>query len=139
MSDDSRRRGGIDDRADIALPVTSEIGSEGGSYGDPTQQVATFSGEDGIGRSDDSSIAAYATDFESSAAGGVGASPAPAEGMVRYPTEPPYRPSASPGRRFTTRFWRPAIAGAAAGALGAAVMMGLARLRRSRTRRSHAS
>ena len=27
---------------DKNLPVTGEIGSEGGSYGDPTTQVATF-------------------------------------------------------------------------------------------------
>lgn len=34
-----------DDRADKALPVTGEVGSEGGSYADPTNQVAAFEGE----------------------------------------------------------------------------------------------
>lgn len=33
---------GTDDRADKKLPVTGEVGSEGGSYADPTYQVATF-------------------------------------------------------------------------------------------------
>ena len=33
---------GTDDRADKKLPVTGELGSEGGSYGDPTYQVPTF-------------------------------------------------------------------------------------------------
>jgi hypothetical protein len=34
-----------DDRADKKLPVTGEIGSEGGSYGDPTLQISTFDGD----------------------------------------------------------------------------------------------
>lgn len=33
---------GTDDRADKKLPVTGEVGSEGGSYAEPTYQVATF-------------------------------------------------------------------------------------------------
>ena len=33
---------GTDDRADKALPVTGEVGSEGGSYADSTYQVPTF-------------------------------------------------------------------------------------------------
>ena len=36
---------GTDDRADKKLPVTGEVGSEGGSYGDPTMQVATHEGD----------------------------------------------------------------------------------------------
>lgn len=36
-----------DDRADKKLPVTGEVGSEGGSYADPTTQVAEFEGEVG--------------------------------------------------------------------------------------------
>lgn len=31
-----------DDRADKKLPVTGEVGDEGGSFADPTLQVATF-------------------------------------------------------------------------------------------------
>jgi hypothetical protein len=34
-----------DDRADKKLPVTGEVGSEGGSYADPTYQVAEFEGD----------------------------------------------------------------------------------------------
>jgi hypothetical protein len=33
---------GTDDRADKKLPLTGEVGSEGGSYADPTYQVPTF-------------------------------------------------------------------------------------------------
>lgn len=36
---------GTDDRADKKLPVTGEIGSEGGSYGDPTLQISHFEGD----------------------------------------------------------------------------------------------
>ena len=38
---------GSDDRADTKLPVTGEVGSEGGSYADATLQVATFDEEIG--------------------------------------------------------------------------------------------
>ena len=43
---------GTDDRADTALPVTGEVGSEGGSYADPTTQVAEFTGD--LGRTAES-------------------------------------------------------------------------------------
>lgn len=36
-----------DDRADKKLPVTGEVGSEGGSYADPTYQVSEFDGDIG--------------------------------------------------------------------------------------------
>ena len=36
-----------DDRADKKLPVTGEVGSEGGSYADPTYQVSEFDGDVG--------------------------------------------------------------------------------------------
>lgn len=36
-----------DDRADKKLPVTGEVGSEGGSYADPTYQVSEVDGEIG--------------------------------------------------------------------------------------------
>lgn len=36
---------GTDDRADRKLPVTGEVGSEGGSYADPTLQVSSFEGD----------------------------------------------------------------------------------------------
>ena len=34
-----------DDRADKKLPITGEVGSEGGSYSDATMQVATHEGD----------------------------------------------------------------------------------------------
>jgi hypothetical protein len=34
-----------DDRREHKLPVTAEVGGEGGSYADPTTQVATFEGD----------------------------------------------------------------------------------------------
>lgn len=34
-----------DDRADKKLPVTGEVGSEGGSYADATLQIAPFEGD----------------------------------------------------------------------------------------------
>ena len=36
-----------DDRAGKKLPVTGEVGSEGGSYADPTYQVAEVEGDAG--------------------------------------------------------------------------------------------
>lgn len=36
---------GTDDRADRTLPVTGEVGSEGGSYADPTYQVSEVEGD----------------------------------------------------------------------------------------------
>lgn len=36
---------GTDDRANTKLPVTGEVGSEGGSYADPTYQVSEFDGD----------------------------------------------------------------------------------------------
>ena len=41
----SKRDSGTDDRADKKLPVTGEVGSEGGSYADPTYQVSEFDGD----------------------------------------------------------------------------------------------
>ena len=40
-----------DDRRENKLPVTAEIGDEGGSYADPTIQVPTF--HDDLGRTDE--------------------------------------------------------------------------------------
>lgn len=34
-----------EDRREHKLPVTAEIGAEGGSYADPTTQVSTFEGD----------------------------------------------------------------------------------------------
>lgn len=101
-----------DDRADIPLPVTSEVGSEGGSYADATTQRATFEG----------SVPRREIDVFS----GPREPQDEPRGSVRYPTEPPSPPSATEGRRIRTAGWRTGLAGAAA---GAAVVLGIRRLR----------
>ncbi len=117
-----------DDRADKRLPVTAEVGSEGGSYADPTMQVATF-GNDGEGlvnvdhsASDDHG---YALGHESN--GGVTPGTDSTPVMHRYPTDPP--PSGPTHRPALN--WRAATIGAAAGAAGAALAMAFRRRRRS--------
>lgn len=40
-----------DDRRENKLPVTAEVGDEGGSYADPTIQVPTF--HEDLGRTDE--------------------------------------------------------------------------------------
>lgn len=98
-----------DDRRSQPLPVTNEIGSEGGSYGDPTMQVNTFqepqkdAREPGIGGA--GSAAAYAIRRDDIVASEEGRP----EGIVRYPTEAPDSPSRRPS-------WAgPGLVGAAAG------------------------
>jgi hypothetical protein len=98
--------------------VTSEVGGEGGSFADPTSQVATFEGD--IGRT--------------RGAGGYGSAATQATrrhdvpdtdqhpGMIRYPTEPPAAPSAADDRHIGTGAWRQRLIGAAAGAAAAAVV-----------------
>jgi hypothetical protein len=113
-----------DDRREETLPVTAEVGSEGGSFADPTHQVSTFEGdiERTTGRGGASSSATQA--LRSGGIGGTGASPASAaDGILRYPTELPHTPSASQGGRA----WKMGLAGAAA---GAAVAFALSTLRR---------
>ena len=60
-----------DDRADKSLPVTGEVGSEGGSFADPTIQVPTF--KEDLGR-----VA------ENAEPGAVQSGP---EDVIRYPNE----------------------------------------------------
>jgi hypothetical protein len=81
---------------DEALPITAEVGGEGGSFADPTYQQteATPPGQDGLRRSDDTSqpnaaseVAHNANHRGEIAEGSVGADPGPAEGMKKYPTE----------------------------------------------------
>ena len=136
-----RNRGGTDDRANRALPVTAEVGGEGGSYADPTLQVPTFHGQ--VEYIDSpagaASVAGDAIGFDEVAAGGVGAGPDPAGGMIRYPTEDPAsprasdlasspaRPSPHAGRGLN---WRGGVIGAVAGLAGAALAGGLSRRRR---------
>lgn len=111
-----------DDRRDNPLPVTAEIGSEGGSYADPTSQAATFGDEDEPRTiKEPQSDVVDAADFASIRAGGVGAAPDPHDGMIRYPTEPPAPPAATGGSKAQPR-WQSAAVGAAAGFAGAALV-----------------
>jgi hypothetical protein len=123
---------GTDDRADRTLPVTAEVGGEGGSYADPTTQVETFGRPlDRIGdQGGAASAATEATRFSEVAEGGVGAGPSPADGMIRYPSEDPAAPTANAAaeaRRGPN--WRGGLIGAVAGLAGAALAGGLARRR----------
>jgi hypothetical protein len=63
-----------DDRADKKLPVTGEVGSEGGSYADPTYQISQFEGD--LGR--------VAENAEPDAGGETDT-----EDMIKHPSEPP--------------------------------------------------
>ena len=70
-----------DDEAD-RLPVTAEVGSEGGSYADPTTQVATERGD--LPRSDGSRPGPSSV---GTAAGAVARNPDSAEDGVRSPDD----------------------------------------------------
>jgi hypothetical protein len=102
-----------DKRPDAKLPVTGEVGSEGGSYADAA-----------AGR--------MSTVTETAARGplagtSVGVADDTASGMIRYPTEPPSRPDAREGRSFGSHPWRLGLIGLAA---GTAALIGVSRLRR---------
>lgn len=122
-SDADRERSVADDRRDRTLPVTEEVGSEGGSYADPTYQVATFGGHDALRTADRTGPPATggeSTDRPPVADQGVGGAPGPASGMVRYPTEPPSRRAARQG--WTAVPWKAAALAAAAGAAAALLL-----------------
>jgi hypothetical protein len=114
----SKPERGTDDRTEGRLPVTAEVGSEGGSYADPTVQVATFDGdvERLRGHGGAGSHAAQEARGMDAPAGDDG-------GMLRYPTESPDAPADPRRRRFD---WRSGAAGAAVAAL---VMLALSRWR----------
>jgi hypothetical protein len=65
-----------DDRADKKLPVTAEVGGEGGSFADPTHQVSTFEGD--VSNSNGTGDDRVAPDVIESDT---------AEGMQKYPTD----------------------------------------------------
>jgi hypothetical protein len=115
------------------LPVTAEIGSEGGSYADRTNQVATFSGPANPNVSPvDAAAGRMAVATESSARGprgrtSVDSADDTVSGMVRYPTEPPSPPEATEGRRIGDHPWRNGLIGVAA---GAAALFVVSRVRR---------
>jgi len=83
-----------DDRANVALPVTAEVGGEGGSYADATTQVATFQGalDQVDGDAGAASAATAATRDDAVASSETSSGPDPADGMLRYPTEDPALP-----------------------------------------------
>ena len=80
-----------DNRAHPHLPITAEVGSEGGSYADPTNQVASLQNDvaRASGHGGASSAATQATRHDMVEGGGLSAAPDPNHGMIRYPTEPP--------------------------------------------------
>jgi hypothetical protein len=73
------------DPAEDSLPVTAELGDEGGSYGDATLQAETFKGARGNTRVDPKTVAAPARDAERLEPDAD--SRGPAEDAVKYPTE----------------------------------------------------
>jgi hypothetical protein len=102
-----------DDRADMSLPVTAEVGSEGGSFAVPTMQVATF--RENEPRHDRPMHEDRQPSGSEETTGG----------MRRYPTEAP--PAASTAQPAA---WRASLAAAAAGAAaGAVVAYGLMKRR----------
>jgi hypothetical protein len=121
------------------MPVTAEVGGEGGSYADATRQVATF--DEDIerieGRGGDAGD--YANRRAEIAGGGPSPGQEPAHGMIRYPTEDASVPVGPLGadanrnaeNRRSAPNWRGGLIGAAAGLAGAALVGGLARRRRS--------
>jgi hypothetical protein len=67
------------------LPVTAELGSEGGSYGDATQQVETFAGEFGNPRVDQKQAGL----LDAEAATPTLEEPQDPGGMLKHATESP--------------------------------------------------
>jgi hypothetical protein len=113
-----------DDRANQTLPITGEVASEGGSYADPTMQVATFGREADALRNVDQPVGdthAYALGHESIEGAG-----SESPNVQRYPTEPP----TPADHRLARVNWRAGALGAAAGAAGAALAMAFRRRRR---------
>ena len=76
-----------DDLADSKLPVTTELGDEGGSYGDGTVQAETLKGVLGNGAVDPNR--AGPEGGEDAAAAAEGEQVRESEDVVRFATEPP--------------------------------------------------
>lgn len=118
------------DERDKGLPVTGEVGGEGGSYADATVQRATFADEQGIARTEGhggaSSLANQATRSETIAAGGFTSGDDPGAGLLRHPSEDPAGRSR---RRPGPVRWRAGLMGAVVGA-GAAFAAALLKRRR---------
>jgi hypothetical protein len=71
------------------LPVTAEVGGEGGSYADATVQAETFSGPEGNPRADATVVADV--DADRSAAASEGEQVLDDGAIVKHATEPPDR------------------------------------------------
>ena len=78
--------GATDDRADKALPVTAEVGGEGGSYADATVQAETFKGASGNLRADQKAIPG--PDGDQAAAAAEGEQVRDTGEAVKHATEP---------------------------------------------------
>ena len=104
-----------DDRRDLPMPVTGEVGSEGGSFADPTMQVETFREPEAEQRTKGdggpSSTATYAIRRET-VAEALGAH-VPTPSVPRFPSEPPS--SELPRQAVRHASWRSGVLGAAAG------------------------
>ncbi len=122
-----------DDRRDDRIPVSAEVGSEGGSYAEPRNQAATFSGPANPNVSPSEAMAGQFSVASETAARGplsgteVDSSEDTEGGFIRYPTEPPSPPDARQGRRVGGHRWRNGLIGVAA---GTAALIGVSRLRR---------
>jgi hypothetical protein len=79
-----------DDRRDDRLPVTAEVGGEGGSYAEATQQAETFKGAAGNRRIDPKSVAEADGDLSDAAAEGEQVLETAED--VKHATEPPAKP-----------------------------------------------
>ena len=69
------------------LPVTAEVGDEGGSYADPTIQRETFSGPGGLPRVDPKRVAG--ADGTLAAAAGQGEQVRESDDVVKHATDRP--------------------------------------------------
>jgi hypothetical protein len=72
------------DRTDQKLPVTAELGDEGGSYGDATAQKETFEGGRGNPRVDPRAVADAGAGTETLE---PDATRGPADDVVKHPTD----------------------------------------------------
>lgn len=118
-------------RDDRNIPVSAEVGSEGGSYAEPRNQTATFSGPADPNVSPADAIAGHMSVATETARGPLSGTDVDsgdtAGGFIRYPTEPPSPPEATEGRRVGANRWRNGLIGVAA---GTAALIGVSRLRR---------
>jgi len=76
-----------DDRTNEKLPVTAEVGGEGGSYADATQQAETFKGATGNPRVDQKAVVKPVGELAGAAA--EGEQVRDAGDVVKHATEPP--------------------------------------------------